>query len=146
MIKIVLLSFYGLGSVVVVSFFIVVTIICVLCLVQVFLCVYYLVSFLLLCQPKVTVTSFFLLQSYLFKPNALLSSADRQSINIPHFFLLNFFKNSHVAHIKLYIFFKDISSLNINRNCLGQFREIPWNQTTDVHRGSTLITRVITCH
>ena len=26
-------------------------------------------------------------------------------------------------------------------NCLGQFREIPWNQTTDVHRGSTLITR-----
>ena len=31
-----------------------------------------------------------------------------------------------------------------NRNCLGQFREIPWNQTTDVHRGSTLITRVIT--
>ena len=31
-----------------------------------------------------------------------------------------------------------------NRNCLGQFREIPWNQTTDVHWGSTLITRVIT--
>ena len=29
-------------------------------------------------------------------------------------------------------------------DCLGQFREIPWNQTTDVHRGSTLITRVIT--
>ena len=27
-----------------------------------------------------------------------------------------------------------------NRSCLGQFREIPWNQTTDVHRGSTLIT------
>ena len=26
-----------------------------------------------------------------------------------------------------------------NRNCLGQFHEIPWNQTTDVHRGSTLI-------
>ena len=26
-------------------------------------------------------------------------------------------------------------------NCLGQFREIPWNQATDVHRGSTLITR-----
>ena len=30
------------------------------------------------------------------------------------------------------------------RNCLGQFCEIPWNQTTDVHRGSTLITLVIT--
>ena len=30
-----------------------------------------------------------------------------------------------------------------NRNCLGQFREIPRNQTTDVHQGSTLITRVI---
>ena len=29
------------------------------------------------------------------------------------------------------------------RNCLGQFREIPGNQTTDVHRGSTLITRLI---
>ena len=29
---------------------------------------------------------------------------------------------------------------NVNRNCLGQFREIPWNQTTDVHRGTTLIT------
>ena len=32
------------------------------------------------------------------------------------------------------------------RNCLGQFREIPWNQTTDEYRGSTLITRVITWH
>ena len=32
-----------------------------------------------------------------------------------------------------------------NRNCLVQFHEIPWNQTTDVHRGSTLITRAITC-
>ena len=31
-----------------------------------------------------------------------------------------------------------------NWNCLGQFREIPWNQNTDVHRGSTLITWVIT--
>ena len=31
-----------------------------------------------------------------------------------------------------------------NRNCVGQFREIPWNQTTDVHRGSTLKTRSIT--
>ena len=29
-----------------------------------------------------------------------------------------------------------------NRTCLSQFREIPWNQTTDVHRGSTLIKRV----
>ena len=27
-----------------------------------------------------------------------------------------------------------------NQNCLGQFHEIPWNQTTDVHRGSILIT------
>ena len=27
-----------------------------------------------------------------------------------------------------------------NRNCLGQFRGIPVNQTSDVHRGSTLIT------
>ena len=33
-----------------------------------------------------------------------------------------------------------------NQNCLGRFREIPWNQTTDVHLGSTLITRVITRH
>ena len=31
-----------------------------------------------------------------------------------------------------------------NRNCIGQFRDIPLNQTTDVHRQSTLITRVIT--
>ena len=31
-----------------------------------------------------------------------------------------------------------------NRNCLCQFHEIPWNQTTDVQRGFTLITRVIT--
>ena len=31
-----------------------------------------------------------------------------------------------------------------NWNCLGQFRGFPWNQTTNVHRGSTLITRVIT--
>ena len=30
-----------------------------------------------------------------------------------------------------------------NRNCVGQFREIPLNQTTDVHRWSTLITWVI---
>ena len=30
-----------------------------------------------------------------------------------------------------------------NWNCPDQFREIPWNQTMDVHRGSTLITRVI---
>ena len=27
-----------------------------------------------------------------------------------------------------------------NRNYLGQFREIPWNHTSDVHRGSTLTT------
>ena len=27
---------------------------------------------------------------------------------------------------------------------LGQFREIPWNQITDLHRASTLKTRVIT--
>ena len=35
---------------------------------------------------------------------------------------------------------------HINRNCLGRFREIPWNQTTDVHvhQDSTLKTRVIT--
>ena len=32
----------------------------------------------------------------------------------------------------------------VNRNCLGQFRGIPWNQNKDVHRGSTFITRVIT--
>ena len=32
--------------------------------------------------------------------------------------------------------------LAFNRNCLGQFRVIPQNKTTDVHRGSTL--RVIT--
>ena len=38
---------------------------------------------------------------------------------------------------------------NLNRLCpnlnfLGKFRETPWNQTTDVHRGSTLIARLIT--
>ena len=33
--------------------------------------------------------------------------------------------------------------LGFNRNCLGNFREIPLNQTTDVHRGPTLIMRVI---
>ena len=76
MIKIVLLSFNGLGSVVVVSFFIVVTIICVLCLVQVFLCVYYLVSYLLLCQPKVIETSFFY-----YKVIRELESIDRLCIN-----------------------------------------------------------------
>ena len=31
-----------------------------------------------------------------------------------------------------------------NRNGLDRFREIPWNRTTNVHRGSTLITRVMT--
>ena len=31
-----------------------------------------------------------------------------------------------------------------NQNCLSQFRQIPWKQTTDVLRGSTLITQVIT--
>ena len=35
-------------------------------------------------------------------------------------------------------------SIPHNRNCLDQFRENPWNQTMDVHRGSTLTTRVIT--
>ena len=42
---------------------------------------------------------------------------------------------AHVSH-----------TIRSNRNCLCQFREIPWNQTTDVHRGSILITRVITCN
>ena len=37
-----------------------------------------------------------------------------------------------------------LTETSLNRNCLGQIREIPWNQTTDVHRGSTSITRVIT--
>ena len=30
-----------------------------------------------------------------------------------------------------------------NQNCLGQFSEITWNQTTDVHQGSTVITWVM---
>ena len=34
-------------------------------------------------------------------------------------------------------------NLFTNRNCLSQFPEIPWNQTTDVHRGSTLIKQMI---
>ena len=38
---------------------------------------------------------------------------------------------------------RETIQLELPRNCLGQFREIPWNQTTDVHRGSTLITRVL---
>ena len=29
--------------------------------------------------------------------------------------------------------------LGVNRNCLGQFSGVPWNQTLDVHRGSTLM-------
>ena len=33
-----------------------------------------------------------------------------------------------------------------NRNCLGQFRRIPWNQTSDVYRGSTLKTCTLTLH
>ena len=37
-----------------------------------------------------------------------------------------------------------ISTPIANWNCLGQFHKIPWNQTTYVHRGSTLITLVIT--
>ena len=37
-------------------------------------------------------------------------------------------------------FISIVSSNGYNRNCLGLFREIPWNQTTDVHRGSTFIT------
>ena len=36
------------------------------------------------------------------------------------------------------------SQTSIDRNCLGQFRDIPWNKTTYVHRGSTLMTPVIT--
>ena len=36
------------------------------------------------------------------------------------------------------------SSAWSNRNCRGQLREIPWNQTTDVHQGSSLITRMTT--
>ena len=31
-----------------------------------------------------------------------------------------------------------LPSSHLNWNCLGQFSEIPWNQTSDVHRGSTL--------
>ena len=38
---------------------------------------------------------------------------------------------------------KPLHSAYCNRNCLCQFREITWNQTTVVHRGSTLIMRVI---
>ena len=36
-----------------------------------------------------------------------------------------------------------LSTQNISWNCLGQFCELLWNQTMDVHRGSTLITRVL---
>ena len=32
------------------------------------------------------------------------------------------------------------STLSIMGNCLGRFRGISWNQTSGVHRGSTLIT------
>ena len=49
----------------------------------------------------------------------------------------------HVQHNAVYMDRK----MSVNRNCLCQFREIPWNQTTDdtyVQRGSILITRVIT--
>ena len=53
--------------------------------------------------------------------------------------------------IKCWIILECISNMHLvflNRNCLGQFREILWNQTTnqtrDVHLGSTLITLVIT--
>ena len=37
-----------------------------------------------------------------------------------------------------------VDTTSLNLNCLDQFCEISWNQTTDVHQGSTLITRVIT--
>ena len=38
------------------------------------------------------------------------------------------------------LFTKGKSLLLLNRNCLGQLYGITWNQTSDAHRGSTLIT------
>ena len=49
-----------------------------------------------------------------------------------------------LVRICLHVYTLKVSLFGPNRNCLGQFREISWNQTTDVHRGSTLITRVLT--
>ena len=39
-----------------------------------------------------------------------------------------------------YIYFGREFNAEANRNCLGRFRGISWMQTSDVHRGSTLIT------
>ena len=46
----------------------------------------------------------------------------------------------------MYILVLGYQYLMCNRNSLGRFRDIPWNQTTEIHRGSALITRVITWH
>ena len=45
--------------------------------------------------------------------------------------------------LELSFLYNAISTAIANRNCLGQFHKIPWNQTTNVHRGSSLITLVI---
>ena len=34
----------------------------------------------------------------------------------------------------LYLLHRRATKRQTNRNCLGQFREIPWNQTSDVHQ------------
>ena len=41
-------------------------------------------------------------------------------------------------------FFLLLRHSGYNRNCLSKFHGITWNQTTDVHQWSTLITREIT--
>ena len=48
----------------------------------------------------------------------------------------------YVSHCRRASMHSDTLHVRHNRNCLGQFREIPWIQTTDVQRGSTLMTRV----
>ena len=48
---------------------------------------------------------------------------------------------SQPKHILSYQGLRFTISVDRHRNCLGHFRGIPWNQTSDVRRGATLITR-----
>ena len=50
------------------------------------------------------------------------------------------FQNAIVTAQSLKITGKRMYSSAINQNCLGQFCVIPWNQASDIHQGSTLIT------
>ena len=63
--------------------------------------------------------------------------------------LVSFLVHQHLSDdettgcFALIMLWLSVFCVSSNRNYLGQFREIPWNQTTDVHGGSSLIMRVI---